>query len=151
MANPVEVKIIGLDQIQKALEDQIPKKAKAALRSGLRAGAKVLQDAIVREAPKDTGLLAEHIDIKTRVRGALSLTGSAFVGPNSKAAYPEFHRTHRFGKKGDWHAPAWWVARLQETGRKGMPANPFMTRAFEMTKRLAVDVVIEKLKAILSR
>jgi len=147
MSNPVEVKVSGLDKLQKALEQEIPKKAKASVRSALRAGAKVLQQAVVREAPKDTGFLSEHVDVKTRVRGN-DLAGSAFVGPNAKAVYPA--PPGGLSKKAR-PKPAWVIARFLEGGTHKMAANPFMTRAFEAYKQKAIDAVIAKLKEILNR
>jgi HK97 gp10 family phage protein len=146
MASPVEVKITGLDKIQHALEQEIPKKAAAAMRGALRDGAKIIQSAIIQEAPKDTGLLAEHIDVKTRVRGT-ALTGSAFVGPNSKVVYPP--ALGKFGNKIRRAMPAWVVARFLEGGTSKMAARPFMTQAFEGNKSKAVDAIIAKLKAAL--
>jgi HK97 gp10 family phage protein len=145
MSNPVEVKVSGLDKLQKALEQEIPKKAKAAVRSGLRAGALVIKKAVFAEAPKDSGFLSEHIDVKMRVRGN-DLTGSAFVGPNAKAVYqkPEGSLSKKWRAK-----PAWVIARFLESGTHKMAANPFMTRAFEAYKQKAIDAVIEKLKEIL--
>jgi HK97 gp10 family phage protein len=145
MSNPVEVKITGLDKLQAALLEQIPKKASSAMRGALRAGAKIIQSAIVQEAPKDSGLLSEHIDIRTRVRGA-GLTGSAFVGPNSKVTYPR--EQGRLGKKAR-AIPAWVVAKFLEGGTAKMAARPFMTHAFEGNKQNAIDAVIAKLKSAL--
>jgi HK97 gp10 family phage protein len=146
VASPVEVKITGLDQLQKALLDQIPKKAASAMRGALRDGAAIIQSAIVQEAPKDTGLLAEHIDVKTRVRGA-GLTGSAFIGPGSKVVYPP--TPSRFGQKSRRAMPAWVVARFLEFGTSKMSANPFMTRAFMAYRQKAIDAVVSKLKGAL--
>jgi HK97 gp10 family phage protein len=145
MANPIEVKISGLEEIQKKLQDELPKKAANAMRAALRDGAKVIQAAIVDEAPKDSGLLSEHIDVKTRVRSA-SLSGSAFIGPNAKTTYPVSDKP-RMGKS-DRPKPAWLVAKFLEFGTVKMGANPFMTRAFESNKQKATDAVIARLKEI---
>jgi HK97 gp10 family phage protein len=145
MASPVEVKVVGLEELQKKLQDQLPQKAKAAIRAALRDGAKVIQAAIVDEAPKDSGLLSEHIDIKTRVRGG-GLTGSAFVGPSAKVTYPTSDNP-RLGK-GPRAKPAWLVAKFLEFGTVRMGANPFMTRAFESNKSKATDAVIARLREI---
>jgi HK97 gp10 family phage protein len=143
MANTIEVKITGLEEIQKRLQDELPRKAANAMRAALRDGARVIQSAIVDEAPKDSGLLSEHIDVKTRVRGA-GLSGSAFVGPNAKVTYPTSDKP-RPGK-GPRAKPAWLVAKFLEFGTVRMGANPFMTRAFESNKQKAIDAVVARLR-----
>lgn len=146
MANEVTVKITGLEELQKKLLDQLPNKAKSAMRSALRDGAKVIQEAIVQEAPKDSGFLSEHIDVRTRVKGS-GLTGSAFVGPNSKEVYPQNEKSLP-GKKSR-PKPASVVARFLEFGTATHSANAFMTRAFESTKQNAIDAVLDRLKKVL--
>jgi HK97 gp10 family phage protein len=145
MSSPIEVKITGLDEIQKKLQDELPRKAANAMRAALRDGAKILQSAIVQEAPKDSGLLSEHIDVRTRVRGG-GLSGSAFVGPNSKVTYPTSDKP-RPGK-GPRAKPAWLVAKFLEFGTVRMGANPFMTRAFMSNQQKAIDAVIARLREI---
>ncbi len=145
MPNSVEIKITGLEQIQTKLQEELPAKAKAGLRSALRDGAKLLQAAIVQNAPKDSGFLSEHIDVRTRVRGS-GLTGSAFVGPSSKAVYPVDEGG--LGKKKARPKPASVIAKFLEFGTRTHGANPFLSRAFEATKSSAIDAVVSRLREV---
>jgi HK97 gp10 family phage protein len=118
------------------------------MRSGLRSGAKIIQNAIVQEAPKNTGFLSEHVDIKTRVSGS-GLKGSAFIGPNSRAIYPAESERPTPGQKKSRTRTAAMIARWLEFGTSRMAAKPFVTRAFEGNKGAALDAIISKLKEVL--
>ncbi len=48
MANMIRVKISGLDEIQRRLESELPERAKAMLRAGLKEGAKVMTQSFER-------------------------------------------------------------------------------------------------------
>ncbi len=147
MAKPITVKIAGLSDIQKQLE-VIPKRdAAKALRAALKAGAEPIKQAMVREAPKASGFLSEHFNVKVRVRGA-NIEGSASIGPQGKVDYP------RAGGKGArallggaGRISVLSVARFLEFGTRHMAANPFMTRAFASAKSEALAKIIDSLRA----
>ena len=148
MANPIEVNISGLDQIQKRLEELRGPLARKAMRAGLKAGAAPVLSAIVQEAPKDSGFMAEHFNVKysTKQEGTI---GKAFIGPEGKMFYPGEHaRTVRIGGKTfkAKHLAVATVVRFHEFGTRFMAANPFMSGAFKAKQQAALDAIIAALK-----
>jgi HK97 gp10 family phage protein len=139
MANDgITVEIKGLDQLQKALEELPQKVAKRGVRQALRAGAEPIKDEMVALAPKDSGFMSEHLDVKTRLMRN-ELAGTAYIGPNGKQVYP---------RNPKWPArTAALVAKWLEFGTRLMAKKPFMTQAFETKKQTALDAIIAKLKS----
>ena len=134
------VKVSGLDELQKKLRDELPKRAKQILKDALFAAAQVIKNEMMTLAPRRTGFLAEHIDVKLSARGG-ELAASAFIGPNGRVMYRE-----QTGKGKVWIRKAVTVARWLEFGTSKMAAHPFMTTAFETKKQGALDVIIGMLK-----
>jgi len=128
--------------LQAAMEVLPQKVAKRGLRQAVRAGAPI-QEAMISNATKDSGFLAEHIDVKTRVRKD-ELAASAFVGPNGRKLYPAENR-----RAGYWARTAAYVARMFEFGTSKRAKLPFMTQAFESHKAAALDKIIAKLRDVL--
>lgn len=138
MSEYVTSTVKGLDELQSKLEELPQKVAKRGLRGALKAGANIFKNAFVANAPKDSGFLSEHFDVKTRMRSD-SLAGSAFIGPNSRALYPN--------RKSSWAGrTALLVMRWLEFGTSERPKNPVMTSGFESHKQEALDAVIVELK-----
>lgn len=160
MADFIECKIEGLDQIQKALQEEQPKKAKAAMRAALKSGAVPVIAQVRADAPKDTGFMDEHFDTKLSIKQG-GLAGAAWIGPQGKVYYPEGHemyaasgrrlvRTGRFREAGA-QLPVVSVVRWHEFGwrnRAGqsVPGSMFMSRAFAAKWRTALDVITETLR-----
>src|SRR5258707_1372596 len=99
MREIVSCNIKGLDELQKKLEEQLPKDARLALRIALAAGGgdvkRAMQDTAPEEAEGDSsGFLKKHINVKTRITNK-GLVGKAYIGPAADAYYPE-----RKGKEG---------------------------------------------------
>jgi HK97 gp10 family phage protein len=160
MPDIVSCKITGLDELQKTLQEKLPKDARLALRIALSAGGGTVKAAMqdvapVEEAGENSGFLKSHINVKTRISG---LSGTAFIGP-STAAYPNrSQKPHqvsfvtRAGKKVTFTATkvtAAIVGRWLEFGTRKMSAHPWMTRAWETSKGAALDRIISKLKETL--
>jgi hypothetical protein len=59
------------------------KVAEKSLRAALMAGARILVSAFVAFAPKRTGFLAKHFNIRLSIRGE-EIAGSAYVGPEGR-------------------------------------------------------------------
>lgn len=141
----LEVKITGLDEVQKALEELPEKVARKNLRAALKAGANVIKAGQMAMAPHDTGFEQEHIDIRTRLRGD-ELAGTAYIGPNRKIVRPE--RLNKAAKSGkpwrQWTAEM--VAKFFEFGTSKMAKKPFLTQGYENSKERAVEVVVQFLK-----
>jgi HK97 gp10 family phage protein len=145
MTDNVTVKISGLDELQKKLEACAKEVSRQVVRNGLRAGGGIVRDEMVRRAPKDTGFLSEHIDIKTRVMKA-DVAGTAMIGPNSKAVYPVKGNAKR-------SFPAFVIARFLEfgTSHKGFRKQPFLTPAWEATKGRALDAIVNTIREAIAK
>jgi HK97 gp10 family phage protein len=142
MADEITVTISGLDKLQANLEALDDKLARKAAREAVRAGGVVVQEAMVQAAPKETGIMAKHIDVKTRgVRGE-ARSVSAFIGPNSR----EIIHEQTGGATAGLHRTAAFLAKLLEWGGVKMPKNPFLTAAWESSKGRALDAIITKLR-----
>jgi HK97 gp10 family phage protein len=148
----VTVKIHGLDELQQALEELPYKVAKKGLRAALAEGAAPIQEAMVNLAPHDTGFLAEHFNVKFKMRSD-SLAGSAFIGPQGKIDYPAYvsgayhivrNKAGKVVKKVGKIAVA-TVARFLEFGTHKMAKKPFMTQAYETEKEQALARITERL------
>ncbi len=147
MANMIRVKISGLDEIQRRLESELPERAKAMLRAGLKEGAKVIQKEMQHEAPSESGILEENIGTRVSVKSN-KISGKAFVGPKGTVFYPARTKVGWFGKTIVKRArmPVATIARFLEFGTKDMTARPFMTQSFERMKKTAVYKIIESLR-----
>jgi HK97 gp10 family phage protein len=165
MQDIVTVKITGLDEIQKKLEEELPKDARLALRIGLSAGAGDIKQAMVDAAPveadgENAGFLRDNLKVKTIIKRN-ELAGVAIVGA-TEAVYPGREgklgrvsfktvtgRIVNFVSKHAGQVTAARVARYLEFGTSKMSAKPFMTPAFESTKETAFAHVVEKLREAL--
>lgn len=137
----VTTKISGLAEIQAGLDKMDEKLARTGIRNALKAAADYVLGRIVGNAPKDSGFMSEHFDVKYRLRSD-ALAGSAFIGPNSKALYPD--------RKSSWASrTALLVARWLEFGTSKRPKNPFMTQAWEGSKEGALAEIVDDLRETL--
>jgi HK97 gp10 family phage protein len=148
----ITVKITGLSEIQKKLEALPEKVAKKGIRSALLMAAEHIRKVIVAYAPKDTGWLSEHFNIKIRAFHGF-LASIAHVGPDAHASYP---MSHGFGSRGGKRRtpPAVIaVAGFQEFGwirnGKRIQAKPFMRPAFTAAREKATEIIIDELRRAL--
>lgn len=147
----VTINVQGLDQLQEALEAAKIKVAKRGLRAALKAGATIIKNAIVSGAPKDTGFLSEHFNIKISIMRN-ELAGSAFIGPAGKVDYPAFasgaYKIKRVAGKAKrvGRIAVATVARWLEFGTSKMAKFPFMTSGFESNKDAALTAIADKLR-----
>jgi HK97 gp10 family phage protein len=151
----VWVKITGLRELQNALEECRDGVGKQILKQALGAGGDVVCDAMVAEAPKETGFLSEHFNKKIRTRG--ETVGSIFIGPKGKVDYPNLDGKYvkKMNSRGKMYKAGRIsvasVARFLEFGTTKMKKNPFMTRAWEAVKSNAMNAMIDKLREALDR
>lgn len=147
----VETRIDGLDELQHKLEEMPEKVAKKGLRDALKAGGAIMVSALVAFAPRLTGFLAEHFDMRLSIRGD-DIAGSAYVGPQGKMDYPDAdggyrQKENRRGKKYNvGRIAVASVARFLEFGTRKMAARPFMTPAWESHKEIVRDAIVDKLR-----
>lgn len=137
-------KITGLAEIQKKLEAMPEKVAKRSIRKALMRAGEIVRDKIVSLAPRDTGFLSEHFNIKVRMISGY-LAGLAHIGPNAKIYYPEKAGAGKRGGKRK-AMPVIAVAQFHEFGTVKMPAIPFMRPAFQSTKGQVIDVIASELR-----
>lgn len=145
----IDAQIQGLEQLQRALLQEPPEKARKTLREALEVGGNVFKAAVWREAPKLTGFLAEHFNIKFSFRGSTATDphATAFIGPDGKMDYPLRGGGYkRRGNRKIGRIKVISVARFDEFGTSKQRANPFMTRAFETAKAEALSRVIAAIK-----
>jgi HK97 gp10 family phage protein len=115
MNQDVKCEIDGLDDIEQLLEIVLPNQAKGAVRTAGRKAGKIWQDAVEETAPRDTGFLADNINISIHVgSGDSDSTGDieVIVSPTKDAFYALF----------------------QEFGTRNQPARPFVQPAYEEKK-----------------
>jgi HK97 gp10 family phage protein len=149
----VQFKLIGLDKVQKALEDLPRNVAKKGLRASLKAGATIMENGFVENAPKDTGFLSEHFGTRLSVKGN-DISGAAFIGPEGKIDYPDVQGGYRekisskTGKKYNLgRISVASVVRFLEFGTTRMPKNAFMTRTWEKLRDASLDAIVKKLRS----
>jgi HK97 gp10 family phage protein len=88
MSNTVTVNIKGLDELQKKLEELPKLVAAKVLKDSLLAAGNVIRDEMAARAPKDSGLLSEHFNVKLKVEKQ-GIAATAFVGPDGTIDYPK--------------------------------------------------------------
>ena len=124
---PVKVKVEGLEGVEQALLELLPRKARAAMRSSLDAAGTFMAVQIALKAPSRTGFLARHIvkEIKLSTRED---EGSVNVGPSKEAYYAQF---------------------VEFGSIHNRPKQPFIQPAFEANKETMVDFFAAKMREAL--
>ena len=130
----------GLDKLLRKLNGLEPKVRRMALRRGMRAGAKIIRNEVVRRAPKRTGDLRRNVKVRAGKRSRkgwtieirLSKEGN-YRGKTFYGAFGEFGTKVRRRKNG------------QITGR--VRALHFMESAFDARAPQARDVTLAMLWA----
>jgi HK97 gp10 family phage protein len=149
----MQVKILGLEQLKKALNQLPVEIQQKALRSAVSASAKVVVDSAIAKAPAgETGNLKKAIYRYRSRSGSGTGRETYLVGVRKgKKAYADTarnRRLNRVGKKYTVQGEAYYW-RFLEFGTVKMQAKPFMRPAFEGSKSRILDVMKERLgKAI---
>lgn len=134
------VVVTGIKEIDRRLRKLQPARQKAALRSAMRSGLKIVASATKAEAPVWTGTMKKNIKVRAagkRRRGTIEL--EVRVASNDE--------TKRTTKKGQ----TVFYPAVVEYGKKGTPPNPFMRRAFEATGERARKTTLAALRANVER
>lgn len=152
----VTVEVKGLSELQANMEALPAKVAKKGLRAALKSGGLAIRDAMVALAPKDTGFLAEHFNMKMKINRD-ELAGSIFIGPQGKIDYPAYTSgAYNIKRKASGkivkvgRVAVATVARFLEFGTSKMAKKPFMTQAFESHKEAALQAITSKLTEVFS-
>lgn len=151
----VSVQVNGLRELQRKLEELPKNVARRILRTSLKRVSETLKNDMAEMAPKNSGFLAEHFNVKVTIHNN-GLSATAYTGPMSRMYYGgvTYHKgikvsTGRFSTKGG-ATPVVSVGRFQEFGTKGKhptPATHFMKRAFEQWKSWGLGQLIEEIKS----
>jgi len=145
------VKIIGLQELQAKLEELPQNVARRILRVTVRRVGEQLRADMEDMAPKKTGFLAEHYNVKVSLKnGALAAT--AYIGPASGVYYNgvTYHKgikvaTGKHPTKGG-ALPVMSVARFQTFGTTRIKPNDFEKRAFEEWKDWGLEQIIQEIQ-----
>lgn len=146
------MKISGLEELQKVLEEFPRAVARNGIRKALRAGGLITQEAMVVEAPKDTGFLEEHFGQRIKLLKGGDVGGICYIGPEGKIDYPDRDGGYRekTRKNGETYnagrISVASVARYFQFGTVKMGMNPFMTRAWESKREVVLDKIIDTLR-----
>lgn len=149
----ITVKIEGLEQLKKALNQLPVEIQQKALRSAVSASAKVVVDAAIAKAPAgDTGNLKKAIYRYRSRSGSGTGRETYLVGVRKgKKAYANTKRNRRLnrvGKKYTVEGEAYYW-RFLEFGTAKMQAKPFLRPAFEGSKTKILEIMKQRLsKAI---
>ncbi len=127
------VTIEGGDSIHKILIGLEAKASRAIVASSLRTGARVVQAAAKRLAPRDTGALERSIKVRSgRARHGVSVVVGVgqkwFTGDQFYGAFQEF---------------GWKTGKRKSKNRKQVPGEHFMEYAFDEKAAQATQAVID--------
>ena|SRR5882724_11297379 len=112
MADEIRCEITGLEGLEEALRNAPKKMAVKFVRNASKKAGKILETAIEKNAPVDTGFLSEHIRMQSQVTGGDEGNLTLKVGPSRQAFYGIF----------------------EEFGANGRPGLHFMEHAAESVK-----------------
>ena len=135
----VTVKIEGLEELRRALQEAGPKLAKRAMRKALRKGAEVFVEAAKSRAPvlkegtpqRRPGELRDSIDASIKL-STKEEKGVAHIGPKSE--------------KGKGSQQPGVYGMFVEFGSVHGPAQPYMRPAFEGSRERALEVVQNEIR-----
>ena len=133
----LDAKIEGLDQLKKTLEALPGKLQRGALRSGVRAGAKIMALRARELCPVKTGKLRKGIKWRGRRMKGKTVAASA-ESTASHGHILEFGTQLRVSEK---------------TGKESgvMPAHPYMRPAMDSTWKQAIDATTKQVRAYLAK
>ena len=145
-----KIKVNGLKELRKRFAEA-PKTTAPLLKKGIIDSAKVIVRAEIKEAPTKTGNLRRTISFKYKPI-------QATIKPNAKYAYWVHEGTGVYAgrgmitpKKGNvlaWRQNGKWVFARKTKGQKG---NPFVERAWRISKRPIQTIFGKMLKNIVDK
>jgi HK97 gp10 family phage protein len=141
----VWMKMEGLSELQDLLERMKKEASDRIVKDGLNAGAKLVLDAEVDNAPELTGFLKENFNIRfSSLKEGVG--GEAYIGPNGKINYPQRGEQRdangKVTKRGRTIAVA-SVARFHEFGTSKMGADAFMRTAWYSVREAVLQTIID--------
>lgn len=131
----MEINIQGMEALLKIIKDYPLEEAEE--NRALNAAAKVIQEAVIEEAPEDDRTLKDNIKVKRSRNGEAKVhTGGAYhahIIEGGRSAGSKYAL-----KNGKRQLVTWGAMR----------ANPFFTRAFDKSKDQALDAMIDEIKKV---
>jgi HK97 gp10 family phage protein len=130
----MNITIKGSKAIERAFRELPSKLARKAIRQGLRAGAKIVRDGAVADAPEDTGLTRKAIKVrsgrsrKNRFSMAVIIGKGNYKGATFYGAFQEF---------------GWETGSRKSPNRREVPGKHFMRRAMESKRDAAESAILE--------
>jgi HK97 gp10 family phage protein len=152
MASSVEIK--GLAELHKTLQELPAKIERNVLRGGLRAGAKVLEEAARSQVPVKQGDLRKSIRVSMRVSSKTGIVRAQVKAGDKKAWYAHLVE---FGTARHWIKPknrkSLFVAGLfkEVIDHPGAKKKPFMRPAFDGKWRAAIDAMADYIRTRLPK
>lgn len=143
-----DLKITGLAELDRALQDLPAKIERSVLRGGLRAGAKVIEAAARARVPAKSGALRESIRVSMRVRRGR--VAARIIAGNKQAFYAHMVE---FGTAHHWIKPrnrkSLFLAGLfrELVDHPGARQKPFMRPALDSSAGPAVDAMASYIRA----
>lgn len=147
-----ELKIQGLAELNRTLQELPAKIERSVLRGGLRAGAGVIRDAAKSRVSTKTGALRDSIRVSMRVRGG---SVKAQVKAGDKKAF--YAHMVEFGTARHWIKPksrkSLFLAGLlkEVVDHPGAKQSPFMRPAFDAATQPAIEAMAAYIRARLPR
>lgn len=145
MAN--EIAIGGLSELHRMLQD-LPAKVEAnVLRGGIRAGSKVLEDAVKEAVPVRLGDLRDSIKVKTTSRrGTVQAVISAGNQKVFYAKWVEFGTAQHYIKPKNRKSLFFAGIAKEVVDHPGATPNPFMRPALDTSAEPAVQAMAEYIR-----
>lgn len=146
------IEIKGLDKLTAQLAE-LPKKTQGQIaRPALRAGAKLIQQAAVADAPRKTGLLAKSIKVRAAKRSRKRTGPAVLVTTGQGDSYYAFFEEYGWhvGKRSATLRRAYKINKRKAFAgdkRRMIEGKHFMQRAFDSTKDQAAAVIERQLAA----
>lgn len=139
----------GVKALENKLTKSIPKAIQSAARDAMEKGAQEVVDMMKRQVPKDTGKLASTIGWTWGDAPA----GSIVIGEVSGRKYSTMriviyagNEKTRVGKRNQFQ-----LARLQEFGTQGMPANPFFFGSWRTKRKRVKDRITRSIRSAIKK
>ncbi|MEI7247976.1 HK97-gp10 family putative phage morphogenesis protein [Pectobacterium carotovorum] len=129
----------GLNDIAKDLEKLSKAENNKVLRDATRAGAEVLKDEVIANAPARTGKMRKNVVVvtqKSRRKGEIS------SGVHIRGVNPKTGNSDNKMKANNPRNAFYW--RFVEMGTVDMPAHPFVRPAFDVRQEEAANAAIAR-------
>lgn len=141
-----EVRVKGLAELNKFLQELPAKVERNVLRGGLRAGAMVVRDAAKEQVPVDSGKLRDGLKVTTGAKGGRVVASVKATGAHAYIApWLEYGtKAHRITAKGKGLVIGDVVVRFAD--HPGINPRPFMRPALDSRAAAAVVAAANYMK-----